>query len=147
MGDEPEDSDASVMVVTPVNWTDAGGNFTTRYENCADDTGYYYQVASKYCYYTIDTSSMTSPRNVPHPDYIDWSTPEKLVAGYRMDFEGDYGLICKGADMSYAMESINHWLFVPIDQYAVPHPEWQLHSWKAMESIHSWQYPCGCGCI
>jgi len=147
MGDEPEDSDASVMVVTPVNWTDAGGNFTTRYENCADDTGYYYQVASKYCYYTIDTSNMTSPRNVPHPDYIDWSTPELLVAGYRMDFEGDYGLICKGADMSYAMESINHWLFVPIDQYAVPHPEWQLHSWKAMESIHSWQYPCGCGCI
>jgi hypothetical protein len=143
----PESSDASVVVPTPVNWTDAGGNFTTRYENCADDTGYYYQVASKYCYYTIDTSNMTSPRNVPHPDYIDWSTPTLLVAGYRMDFEGDYGLICKGADMSYAMESINHWLFVPIDQYAVAHSEWQLHSWKAMESIHAWQYPCGCGCI
>jgi hypothetical protein len=143
----PEDSDASVIVPTPVNWTDAGGNFTTRYENCADDTGYYYQVASKYCYNTIATDNMTSPRNVPHPDYIDWSTPTLLAAGYRMDFEGDYGLICKGADMSYAMESVNHWLFVPIDQYAVPHPEWQLHSWKAMESIHSWQYPCGCGCI
>jgi len=136
VGDEPEDSDSSTM---------------TMYKNCADDTGLYYQVASKYCYYGIDTSNMPMPRNVYHPDYIDWSTPELLAAGYTMDFEGDYGLVCKAASMSYAMTSVNHWLFVPVDSLDPDpmtrvHPEWQLSSWKAMESVHSWQFPCGCSC-
>jgi len=152
---DPEDSDSSSLVPistipAPEHASVEGGTFsedpTTWYENCADDTGYYYQVASKYCYYTIDSSNMSTPRNFSHPDYIDWSTPEKLADGYRMDFEADYGLVCMAASMSYAMESINHWLFVPIDGGGIPHPEWQLHSWKAMESIHSWQFPCGCGC-
>jgi len=151
----PEESDSSSMVPistipAPEHASVEGGTFsedpTTWYENCADDTGYYWQYASKYCFYSINTSNMASPRNYSHPDYIDWSTPEKLAAGYRMDFEADYGLVCKAASMSYAMESVNHWLFVPIDGGGTPHPEWQIHSWKADESIHSWQFPCGCNC-
>jgi len=150
---EATDSSSLVPVSTipaPEHASVEGGTFsedpTTWYENCADDTGYYWQNASKYCYYSINTSNMHPTRNFSHPDYIDWSTPEKLAAGYRMDFEADYGLVCMAASMSYAMESVNHWLFVPIDEFAVPHPEWQIHSWKADESIHSWQFPCGCNC-
>ena len=150
---EATDSSSLVPISTipaPEHASVEGGNFsedpTTWYENCADDTGYYWQYASKYCFYPINTSDMHPTRNFSHPDYIDWSTPEKLAAGYRMDFEADYGLVCKAASMSYAMESVNHWLFVPVDEFDVPHPEWQIHSWKADESIHSWQFPCGCNC-
>jgi len=138
MGDEPEDSDSSTM---------------TMYENCADDTGWYYQVASKYCYYPVNISDGKGYTNytgggagVPYPDYINWTTPELLAAGYTMDFEGDYGLVCRAATMSYAMESINHWLFTPIDEFDVEHPEWQLSSWKALESVYSWRFPNGCNC-
>jgi len=63
-----------------------------------------------------------------------------------MDFEGNYGLVPKACTMSYAMESVNHWLFVPIDVSLASHSEWQLSNWKAMESVHSWQFPCGCNC-
>jgi len=141
---------------TPVVWEDNDsssivGN-VTKYENCANDTGYYYQTAQKYCYYEVDTrpqgdgGDMPAVRNPAHPDYIDWSTPELLAAGFTMDFVGDYGLVCKAASMSYAMESVNHWLFVPTDAMLVPQPDWQLSNWKAMESVHSWQFPCGCNC-
>jgi len=90
---------------------------------------------------------MPVSRNPAYPDYIDWSTPEKLAAGNVLNFVGDYGLVCKAASMSYAMESVNHMLFVPLgDDGITPEPDWQLSNWKAMESVHSWQFPCGCNC-
>jgi len=141
-----EDNDSSSLVVV--------GNYTiAMYEDCADDTGTYYKIASKYCYYSVNTrpqldgGSMPVSRNPAYPDYIDWSTPEKLAAGNVLNFVGDYGLVCKAASMSYAMESVNHMLFVPLgDDGITPEPDWQLSNWKAMESVHSWQFPCGCNC-
>jgi len=114
------------------------------YCNDVDDTGLYWQSASKYCYFTLDTNAMPGSRNPWHEDNIDFSTVALLAAGYNMDFEGDYGLVPKACTMSYAMESVNHWLFVPTDAMLVPHPEWKLSNWKAMESVHSWQFPAGC---
>ena len=139
---EPEDTDSSSIVIN-----------VTAYENCADDTGYYYQIATKYCYKTVnsrpqgDGGTMPGVRNPNHPDYINWTTPELLAAGFGMDFVGDYGLVCKAASMSYAMESINHHLFTPLgDDDVTPEPDWKLSNWKAMESVASWQFPCGCCC-
>ena len=114
------------------------------YCNDVDDTGLYWQSASKYCYFTLDTNAMPGSRNPWHEDNIDFSTVALLALGYTMDFEGDYGLVPKACTMSYAMESVNHWLFVPIDGSLTAHSEWQLSSWKAMESVHSWQFPAGC---
>jgi hypothetical protein len=137
-----EDDDSSSIVAGPV----------TAYENCADDTGYYYQIATKYCYKTVnsrpqgDGGTIPGVRNPNYPDYIDWTTPELLAAGAVMDFVGDYGLVCKAASMSYAMESVNHWLFVPEDDVGTPQPDWKLSNWKAMESVASWQFPAGCAC-
>jgi hypothetical protein len=131
IGDEPEDSDSSTA-------PDA------IYSDDADDTGQYYLTASKYCYFALNTSAMPAPRNPWNDLYIDLGTTAKLAAGYNLDFEGDYGLVPKACNMSYAMESVNHWLFVPVDGMAVPHPEWQLSNWKATESVHSWQFPMGC---
>ena len=129
--DEPEDSDSST----------APGAL---YEVWADDTGQYYMTASKYCYFDLATDAMPITRNPAYPDYIDFTTTAKLAAGWVQDFEGDYGLVPKACTMSYAMKSVNHWLFVPIDGSLVSHPEWQLSDWKAMESVHSWQFPTGC---
>ena len=114
------------------------------YKNMAGNTGMYWQVASKYCYFTLNTSAMPITRNPSYPDNIDLSTTALLYAGYTIDFEGDYGLVPKACTMSYAMTSVNHWLFVPIDGSLVPHPDWQLSSWKAMDSVHAWQFPTGC---
>ena len=114
------------------------------YCNDVDDTGMYWQSASKYCYFTLDTNAMPVSRNPWHADNIDFSTVALLAVGYTMDFEGDYGLVPRACTMSYAMESVNHWLFVPIDGSLTPHSEWKLSSWKAMESVHSWQFPAGC---
>jgi len=138
---EPEDTDSSSIVIN-----------VTAYENCADDTGYYYQIATKYCYKTVnsrpqgDGGTIPGVRNPNYPDYIDWTTPELLAAGAVMDFVGDYGLVCKAASMSYAMESINHHLFTPLDDGGTPQPDWKLSNWKAMESVASWQFPAGCSC-
>ena len=137
-----EDDDSSSIVAGPV----------TKYQNCADDTGYYYQIATKYCFKTVnsrpqgDGGTIPGVRNPNYPDYIDWTTPELLAAGAVVDFVGDYGLVCKAASMSYAMESINHHLFTPLDGVGTPQPDWKLSNWKAMESIASWQFPAGCGC-
>jgi hypothetical protein len=107
-----------------------------------NQTGEYWLSGSKYGYFDLLTKDLPpAPRNPYHPDYINLTTPGLLAAGYILDFEGDYGLVPKACTMSYAMKSVNHWLFVPIDGSAVPHPEWQLSGWKAMESVHSWQYP------
>ena len=131
IGDEPEDSDSSTA-------PDA------IYKDDVNDTGQYWLEASKYCYFTRNTSDMPGTRNPWHDDYINFTTVELLAAGYNMDFEGDYGLVPKACTMSYAMKSVNHWLFIPMDDGGSPHPEWQLSNWKAMESVHSWQFPCGC---
>jgi len=132
IGDEPEDSDSSTA-------PDA------LYKDDVDDTGQYWLEASKYCYFTLVTKNVTQVgHHPPYPQFIDFGNTAKLAAGYNLDFEGDYGLVPKACTMGYAMESVNHWLFVPTDALAVPHPEWQLSNWKAMESVHSWQFPCGC---
>ena len=131
-----EDNDSSSIV----------GN-VTQYENCANDTGYYYQIATKYCYFPINTSDMPGTRNPNYPLLIDWSTPELLAAGNVTNFVGDYGLVCKAASMSMAMEAVNHMLFVPLgDDGVTPKPSWQLSNWKAMEVVHAWQFPAGCAC-
>jgi len=146
----PLDTVLVTLYETPAVWEDDDsstivGN-VTQYQNCADDTGMYYQTASRYCYYPVNSSAMPSPRNPNYPLLIDWSTPELLYEGFTMNFVGDYGLVCKAATMSYAMESINHWLYTPVDEYGTLQPDWQLSSWKADESVHSWQFPCGCRC-
>jgi hypothetical protein len=128
--DEPEDSDSSTAP-------------NALYEVWADDTGQYWMEASKYCYFALDTWSSNGTAK-PTPFLIDFGTTAKLYAGYALDFEGDYGLVPKACTMSYAMKSVNHWLFVPVNSTLVPHPEWRLSNWKAMESVHSWQYPTGC---
>jgi len=102
-----------------------------------DQTGDYYLVGIRATYYEIDTANMA----ILPPLHIDLTTPEKLEAGYRFDFEGDYGLVPRTCNVTYAMISINHWLFTPVDVAENLHPEWQLSSWKAMEVVHSWQYP------
>jgi len=106
------------------------------YENDVDDTGYYWLRASKDQYFTLDTNIMPTPRNPYHTDYIDFTTPGLLATGYTLDFEGDYGLVPRACTLSCAMESVNHWLLPPTE-----HPEWGLSGWKAMESVHAWQYP------
>jgi len=122
------------------------------YQNCANDTGMYYQIADKYCYFPINTrpegdgGSMPSSRNPAYPDYIDWSTPELLAAGNVTNFVGDYGLICKAASISMAMEAVNHMLFVPEEPLGVPHPDWRLSGWKVTQVVNSWQFPAGCAC-
>jgi len=124
------------------------------YEDCADDTGYYYKIATKYCYFPLDTRPVADggriappSHNPNYPAYIDWSTPELLAAGNVLNFVGDYGLVCRAASMSMAMEAVNHMLFVPLgDDGVTPEPDWQLSNWKAMEVVHSWQFPCGCHC-
>lgn len=117
------------------------------YKNCPDDTGYYWQKATRYGYHPVDTrpqvdgGDMPPVRNPSYPDYIDLSTPELLFAGNVTNFVGDYGLVCKTDLMSYAVESVNHWLFTPVDEYGTPQPDWKLSNWKAMQSVHFWQFP------
>jgi hypothetical protein len=131
-----EDDDSSTIV----------GN-VTEYANCPDDTGYYWQKATRYGYYPVDTrpqvdgGDMPPVRNPAYPDYIDLSTPELLFAGNVTNFVGDYGLVCKTVSQSYAIESVNHWLFTPVDEYGTPQPDWKLSNWKAMQSVNSWQFP------
>jgi hypothetical protein len=118
---------------------------TPNYTIMVNATGDYWLSGSKYQYFDILTNALpTTPRNPYHPDYINLTTPELLAAGYTLDFEGDYGLVPICCAMSYALKSVNHWLFTPLDGGGSPHPEWQLSNWKAMESIHSWQFPCEC---
>ena len=119
---------------------------TPNYTIMVNATGDYWLSGSKYQYFDILTNALpTTPRNPYHPDYISLTTPELLAAGYTLDFEGDYGLVPSCCTMSYAMTSVNHWLFTPIDKSGMSHTEWQLSNWKAMESVHSWQFPCDCG--
>jgi len=135
---------------TPAVWEDDDSSSIVgteaRYANCPDDTGYYWQEATRYGYHPVDTrpqvdgGDMPPVRNPSYPDYIDLSTPELLFAGNVTNFVGDYGLVCKTVSMSYAIESVNHWLYIPVEN-GTPHPEWQLSNWKAMQSVHCWQFP------
>jgi len=94
--------------------------------------GEYWLIGTQADYCEINTVGMTM---LP-PLYVDLSTPEKLSAGYVFDFEGNYGLVPRECNMWYVQKSVNLWLFPPID-----HPEWGISEWKAMDSIHSWQFP------
>jgi len=133
---------SGVNVTLYKNASEMGSDASTpNYTMTVKTTGNYWLSGSKDTYFTIDTNAMPMPRNVYHPDYINLTTPELLAAGYTFDFEGDYGLVPMACSMSYAMESINHWLYIPIDEEKNPHPEWQLSSWKAIGSVHSWQFP------
>jgi len=126
---------------------------TPDYSIICYDTGMYWLNASKYRYISVDTPWVAnadihpgSPGwNINHTRYIDWSTPEKLAHSYHVvdgvnmtdfDFEGDYGLVPMNCTFSYAMRSVNLWLFWP-----TANEEWGLSGWKASQSIHSWQYP------
>ena len=105
---------------------------TPNYSNDAHTTGMYWEVSTKALYYDINMTGMIMlPAN-----WIDLSTPEVLAAGKVFDFEGNYGLVPRACTMSYAMKSVNLWLFPPTG-----HPEWGIAEWKAMDSIHSWQFP------
>jgi len=108
------------------------------YSDDANTTGQYWMNATKYCYKFVATNAG------PAAFSIDFGDTAKLFAGLRFDFEGDYGLVPKACTMSYAMKSVNHWLFVPIDKDGNSHPEWQLSVWKADDSVASWQFPAGC---
>jgi len=147
----PLDTVLVTLYETPAVWEDDDsstivGN-VTEYANCPDDTGYYWQKATRYGYYPVDTrpqvdgGDMPPVRNPAYPDYIDLSTPELLFAGNVTNFVGDYGLVCKTVSQSYAIESVNHWLFTPVDEYGTPQPDWKLSNWKAMQSVNSWQFP------
>jgi len=117
---------------------------TPNYTMTVNATGDYWLHSSKDSYFDILTNDMpTTLRNPYHPDYINLTTPELLAAGYTLDFEGDYGLVPMACSMSYAMESVNHWLYTPIDEDENPHPEWRISNWKAMQSVAVWQFPCG----
>lgn len=105
---------------------------TPNYENTAYTTGVYWLHSTRVRYYGINITDMTML-----PDYwINLTTPELLAAGYVFDFEGNYGLVPRACDMSYAMKSVNLWLFPP-----ALNPEWGIDEWKAMDPIHSWQFP------
>jgi len=113
---------------------------TPNYENTAYKTGMYWLHSTRVRYYEINITDMTML-----PDYwINLTTPELLAAGYVFDFEGNYGLVPRACDMSYAMKSVNLWLFPPApekDIYGRVINYWGIDEWKAMDSIHSWQYP------
>jgi hypothetical protein len=105
------------------------------YNMRVDDTGVFWMRSSKDTYFALDTNKLPFYQNNNHP-YI-----KLLGERYVWNLEGDCGLVPKACTMSYAMKSVNHWLFIPTDDGGSPHPEWQLSNWKAMESVHSWLYP------
>ena len=136
---------SDVNITLYKNASEMGSDTSTpNYTMMVKTTGDYWLRGSKDSYFDIFTNDLPStPRNPYHPDYINLTTPELLAAGYTLNFSGDYGLVPMACSMSYAMESVNHWLYTPIDEEENPRPEWQLSNWKAMESIHSWQFPYG----
>jgi len=97
-----------------------------------NQTGDYWLLGTKAGFYDIDTADMVM---IP-PLHINLTTPELLAAGYTFDFEGNYGLVPRACGISYALKSVNLWLFPP-----TAHPEWGISEWKAMDAIHSWLFP------
>jgi len=105
---------------------------TPNFSVMVNETGEYWLLATRVRYYGINMTDMTM---LP-PLYINLTTPELLAAGYVFDFEGNYGLVPRACNMTYALKSVNLWLVPPSG-----HPEWGIDEWKAMDSIHSWRYP------
>lgn len=102
-------------------------NSDPTYNMRVNDTGLFWMRAGKNTYYTLYTDDMTM---LP-PYYINL-----LGDRYVFDFEGNYGLVPKACTMSYAQNSINRWIF------GAWYPaEYRLDEWKAMDTIHSWQFP------
>jgi len=113
---------------------------TPDYSNTAITTGMYWQVATKALYYTINMTGMTM---LPD-EWINLSTPELLAAGEVFDFEANFGLVPRACDMWYAQKSVNLWLFPPALEYDIYMNvinDWGIDEWKALDSIHSWQFP------
>ena len=109
-----------------------GDTSTPNYTITVNETGDYWLRTSKHRYFTLDTNYLPPLE----PLYINLTTLELLAAGCAFDFEGNYGLIPTNCNMSYALTSVNLWLYWPMD-----HPEWGLSVWKAMQSVNSWQNP------
>jgi len=105
---------------------------------CWNTGGDYWLLATKNRYDPLSTVVVggIAPHNINLTPNIDWSTPYLLSQGAVIDFEGDYGLVPMACDMSYALRSVNLWLFWPTSN-----PEWGLTVWKAMQSVDSWQNP------
>lgn len=104
---------------------------TPNYTITVNATGEYWLCGSRDRYFDILTNDLPPLE----PLYINLTTLELLAIGYTFDFEGDYGLVPRTCNVSYAMKSVNLWLFPPTG-----HPEWGLSVWKAMESVHSWHF-------
>jgi len=117
---------------------------TPNYTVMANATGDYWLRGSKNGYFTLDTKRVANSTvhpgtpgwNPPYPQFISLPTVELLAEGYAFDFEGDFGLVPTNCTVSYAMKSVNLWLFWP-----KAHPEWGLSVWKASQSVMSWQNP------
>jgi len=117
---------------------------TPNYTVMVNATGDYWLRGSKDRYFTLDTKRVANSTvhpgtpgwNPPYPQFISLPTLELLAEGYAFDFEGDYGLVPTNCTVSYAMKSVNLWLFWP-----TAHPEWGLSVWKASQSVMSWQNP------
>ena len=124
-------SDVTVMLYKNVSEITSDTS-TPNYTIAVNVTGEYWLRASKAGYFDILTNDLLPLE----PRYINLTMLELLAVGGGFDFEGNCGLVPRACDMSYALRSVNLWLCWPTD-----HPEWGLSNWKAMESIHSWQYP------
>jgi len=111
---------------------------TPDYSIICMNTGTYWLQASKDGYYTLASDEIGGHalHNRNYPQNITWTTPELLAAGNVTEFEGDYGLTPQSCTMSYAMKSVNLYLFWPTSN-----PEWGLNVWKAQRSVQSWQNP------
>jgi len=117
---------------------------TPNYTIMVNATGDYWLRGSKNGYITLDTKWVANSTVHPgtpgwnplYPQYINLTTLELLPVGCAFEFVGDYGLVPTNCTLSYAMKSVNLWLYWPTD-----HPERGLSGWKAMQSIYSWQLP------
>jgi len=125
-------SDVNVMLLKQNEGYLRADSSTPNYSNTAYRTGMYFEHSTKALYYDINMTNL-----VPlAAKWIDLSDTALLAAGYVFDFEGNYGLVPKACSMAYALKSVNLWLFPP-----AANPEWGIDEWKAMDSIHSWQFP------
>jgi len=122
------------------------------------NTGVYWLQGSKDAYYTLDTDEIGGHpvHNANHTEYIEWSTPELLASALHvvdgmnvadLDLEGDYGLVPQSCTMSYAMKSVNLYVFSPAPVYDIHNgivtaiDSFGLSVWKATRSVMSWQNP------
>jgi len=122
------------------------------------NTGVYWLKGIKDAYYTVETLEIGGHpiHNANHTADIDWSTADLLANSYHvvdgmnvadLDFEGDYGLVPQSCTMSYAMKSVNLYVFSPAPVYDIHNgvvtaiESYGLSQWKAVRSVMSWQNP------